>query len=64
MVLLHVANVNSVVILEEVRPCIPNIEQISKYQLVRPLGRVFLERTHHFAFSGGNAELGIRSLEF
>lgn len=44
MVLLHIANVNNSVILEEVRSCISNTVQISKWQIVRPIGQEFLER--------------------
>lgn len=43
MVLLHIANVNNSIILEEVRHCISNTVQVSKWQLVRPIGQEFLE---------------------
>ena len=45
MVLLHIANVNNSIILEEVRPCVSNTVQISKWQLVRPMGQGVLRTT-------------------
>lgn len=45
MILLHVANVNNSVILEEVRSCISNAVQISKWQLVMPIGQERLRMT-------------------
>lgn len=46
MVLLHVANVNNSINLEEVRSCISNTVQIPKWQLVRPIGQKFLEQRY------------------
>ena len=64
MVLLHIANVNNSIILEEVRPCVSNTVQISKWQLVRPMGQEFLERhSASFCTQCKGSELGSEDLD-